>query len=256
MADALLYEVQEGIAVIRINRPDAANAVNQHVMRSLADALNWAANDSGVRAVILTAAGSKAFVSGGDLKEFHEELRTEQTVHETFALMRDNLYQLATFRKPVIAAVNGAARGGGAELAAACHFRIASDTASIGFVQVSLGISTGWGGAALLARTVGGQRARRLLLTGEVLTAEQAKEISLFDEVAAADKLWERVWAFARQIADNPPDAVQGIMRTMDESQGLTLQAAMELETRLCASLWNSDAHQQAVESFLNRRKN
>jgi enoyl-CoA hydratase len=256
LADAVLYEVQDGIAVIRINRPEAANAVNQAVMHGLADSLSRAADDSEVRAVILTATGSRVFVSGGDLKEFHEELHTAQDVYEKFALMRANLYRLATFGKPVIAAINGTARGGGAELAVACHFRIASDTASIGFVQVNLGISTGWGGAALLAGTVGRQKALRLLLTGTVLTAQEAKEISLFDEVVSADMHWETAWAFARQIANQPAEAVQGIIQSMYQSEALCLEEAMERETRLCASLWNADAHMQAVESFMNRRKN
>ncbi|WP_018131231.1 enoyl-CoA hydratase/isomerase family protein [Effusibacillus pohliae] len=251
MSALVVTELAEHIAVIRINRPESSNAINSEVMDRLSHALDQAAVNADVRAVILTGTGDRSFAAGGDLKEFHQSLRTPDDVYKKWSDMRDILYRIATFPKPVIAGVNGAARGGGGELAVACHFRVASSAATIGFVQVKLGISPGWGGAALLARTIGYQPALRLILTGKVITAEEAKQIGLVDEVAQPDRFWEAVWKFARELADNSPAAVQSILHIMRQSRNLRLEEAMDLESRLCASLWNSDEHQTAIGKFL-----
>lgn len=254
MTVPVIYEKKDSVAVIRINRPEASNAINSEVMSALPETLEKAAFDEDVRAVILTGTGDRSFVAGGDLKEFHESLRTADDVYKKWSGMRGILYRIATFPKPVIASLNGAARGGGGEVAAACHFRVAAETATIGFVQVKLGISPGWGGAALLARIVGYQTALRLVLSGKVLTAEEAKQIGMVDEVVPQETLWEKTWNFVREIADNSPAAVQGILRMMREGGELPLEQAMDLESRLCASLWDSETHQRAIKEFLNRK--
>ncbi|MFC4769055.1 enoyl-CoA hydratase/isomerase family protein [Effusibacillus consociatus] len=254
MSGSVVYETNNHIAVLRINRPEASNAINSEVMEGLSHALVQAEENDQVRVVILTGTGERSFVAGGDLKEFHEVLQTPNDVYEKWTDMRDILYRIATFQKPVIAALNGAARGGGGEVAAACHFRVASTTATVGFVQVKLGITPGWGGAALLARTIGYQKALRLILTGRVLSAEEAERIGLVDEVAAKEAFWEKVWKFAEEIAGNSPLAVQSMLQMMRQARDLRLEEAMDLESRLCASLWNSDIHQAAIEDFLNRK--
>jgi enoyl-CoA hydratase len=257
MNDAVQFEAfpSEGLAVLRINRPDASNAVSTAVMEGLAQGLERVRNDDAVRAVILTGTGSRVFISGGDLKEFHSDLRTEAQVYEKMSQMRHVLETIATFPKPVIAAVNGAARGGGGEVAAACHFRIGADTATIGFIQVKLGIAPGWGGGVLLQQAVGRQQALRMLLTGEVINAERAGEIGFFDEVVPADDVLEAAKKLAGQIAANSPAAVAGLLGLLRETEGLALPEAMERETRLCANLWMTPEHDAAVAAFLNRKK-
>ncbi|BCJ88069.1 enoyl-CoA hydratase/isomerase family protein [Effusibacillus dendaii] len=251
----IVYETSNQVAVIRINRPEASNAVNSQVMAELPEALERAANDASVRAVLITGTGDRSFVAGGDLKEFHDTLHSAEDVYKKWSVMRQILYRIATFNKPVVAGLNGAVRGGGAELAMACHFRVASSKASIGFVQVKLGISPGWGGAALLARTVGMQRARWLLLSGQVLEAAEAEGLGLVDRVVSSLTFMPDALQFAGELAANPPDAVQGILEMMRTAEKLDLAASMELESRLCASLWNSEPHQAAIDRFLKKRK-
>lgn len=255
MTESVVYETESHIAVIRINRPEARNAVNTEVMEGLSRALCQASADTDVHTVILTGTGDRSFAAGGDLKEFHEMLDSSEAVYKKWSEMREILYRIATFPKPVVAGLNGAARGGGAELAAACHFRIAADTADIGFVQVKLGISPGWGGAALLARTIGYQAALRLILTGKVCSADEARHIGLVDDVAPRGRFWEQVWKFAQEMADNSPAAVQSMLQIMRQGRNFRLEEAMDLESRLCASLWNSESHQSAIEDFLNRKR-
>jgi len=256
MSDVVFYEkiASDHLAVLRIDRPEASNAVNTAVMEGLACGLLRARADADVRAVLLTGGGDRTFVAGGDLKEFHHDLTDTESVYRKMSQMRDVLATLAFFEKPVIAAVNGAARGGGGELAAACHFRIASVTATVGFVQVKLGISPGWGGGALLRQIVGLQAAKRMILTGDVLTAEQAQQIGFFDDVVPADELTEAAYSFARSITRNAPEAVQALLKKMHASYPADLLAEMEAESRLCADLWMTEAHLQAVEAFLNRK--
>lgn len=255
MAESVIYETNQHIGIIRINRPEARNAINSEVIGRLADALHRAERDTDVHVLILTGTGDRSFVSGGDLKEFHETLKTPEDVYDKWSQMRDLLYQIATFPKPVIAGVNGAARGGGAELALACHFRVFSQNASIGFVQVQLGVSPGWGGAALLARTIGHQKALRLLLTGKIVQADEAKQMGLADEIASAEQFLESTLTFAAEMADHSPRAIQGILSLMRQGCDLRLEEAMDLESKLCASLWNSETHQTAIADFLAKKR-
>ncbi|KEO81060.1 enoyl-CoA hydratase/isomerase family protein [Tumebacillus flagellatus] len=245
----------EGLAVLRIDRPEASNAVNTQVMEGLAEGLEQARQDESVHVVILTGTGTRTFVAGGDLKEFHSELKTEAQVYEKMSQMRRVLETIANFPKPVIAAVNGAARGGGGEVAAACHFRIGSESATVGFIQVKLGIAPGWGGGVMLTRIVGRQQALRLILTGDVIGAERARDIGFFDEVVPADEVLEAAKSFAAKIAGNSPKAVQSLLRLLRESEGLELSDAMERETRLCARLWMTPEHDAAVDAFLTRKR-
>lgn len=257
MKDGVCYEAipAEGLAVLRIDRPDASNAVNTEVMEGLASGLARAREDESVRVVILTGTGTRTFIAGGDLKEFHTELQSQEQVYQKMSQMRHVLETIAEFPKPVIAAVNGAARGGGGEVAAACHFRIGAESATLGFIQVKLGIAPGWGGGVLLQRIVGRQHALRLLLTGEVLGAEQARAIGFFEEVVPTEAVLEAAKSFAARIASNSPQAVQGLLRMLHESEGLPLSEAMERESRLCSELWMTPEHDAAVHAFLTRKK-
>lgn len=255
MNEVVRYEFDpEGqLVVLRIDRPEASNAVSTAVMEGLAAGLQRAKQDPEVRAVILTGTGNRVFIAGGDLKEFHAQLKSEEIVYAKMSQMRDVLTEIAHFPKPVIAAVNGAARGGGGEVASACQFRVGSETATVGFVQVKLGIAPGWGGGVLLQQIVGRQAALRMILSGDVIDAQRAAEIGFFDQVAPADDLLAAAKAFARQFTVNSPTAVSGLLEMMREAETLPLKEAMERESRLCARLWMTPEHDEAVDKFLQR---
>lgn len=246
---------EDGLAILRIDRPEASNAVNTQVMEDLAEALERARVDADVRVVILTGTGERAFVAGGDLKEFHSALTSEEIVYEKMSQMRRVLEQIVSFPKPVIAAVNGAARGGGGELAAACHFRVAAETASVGFVQVKLGVSPGWGGGVLLERIVGRQQAMWLTLSGEVFGAERGQEIGFFEAVLPAENFLTHAQAFAKKLSANPAPSLQALLHRFQGEDHTALFAEMEKESRLCARLWMTPEHMATVNAFLNRNK-
>jgi enoyl-CoA hydratase/carnithine racemase len=254
--DVVIYETlcEEQIAILRINRKEASNAINTAVIEGLMAGLTKAAADSGIHAVIVTGTGDRSFIAGGDLKEFHTELTNENQVFEKMSQMRTVLEKMVHFPKPLIAAVTGAARGGGGEVAAACHFRIASETASVGFVQVKLGISPGWGGGVLLQRIVGRQKALAMLLSGRIYPARQAEAMGFFDEVVPSDEVVPRSLAFAKEMASSPQSAVQGILELFNQTENLPLKEAMECESRLCAQLWMTPDHLQSVNEFLSRK--
>ncbi len=256
MNDAVRFEkdLERHLAILRIDRPEASNAVNTQVMEGLAKGLQRAKDDRDVRAVILTGAGERVFVAGGDLKEFHSELQTKEQVYAKMSQMREVIQTIAVFPKPVIAAVNGAARGGGGEVAAACHFRVAAQSATVGFIQVKLGVSPGWGGLALLTRIVGRQQALWMALSGEVLDAAAAKAIRFFDEVVPDEQLIERAKSMAATFTAHSPQAVQGLLRLMQEAESLPLAESMERESQLVAALWGSPEHEEYLQAFFARR--
>jgi enoyl-CoA hydratase/carnithine racemase len=259
MNEVVRYEkfTEEHVAVLRIDRPEASNAINTAVMEGLAAGLLRAKADDEVRVLIITGTGDRTFVAGGDLKEFHAALTSEDKVFAKMTQMRAVLEEIAFFPKPVIAAINGAARGGGGELASACHFRVMAEHATVGYVQVKLGIAPGWGGGVLLQRIVGAQKARWLVLSGDVIGAAEAKRIGYVDEVIGGEDFSGQARAFARKISGLAPNAVQGLLERLRQSSGMSreeLAAQMEAESRLCAKLWMEPAHREAIEAFEKRK--
>lgn len=256
MNDVVKYEkiADEHLAVLRIDRPEASNAISTAVMEGLAAALEQARQDDEVRAVILTGTGDRVFVSGGDLKEFHADLTDEERVYDKMSQMRRVLETIHLFPKPVIAAVNGAARGGGGEVASACHFRVGADTATVGFIQVKLGIAPGWGGGVLLSKIVGRQKALALILRGDIIDARAAMELGFFDIVCPQDEILHYARMYAKPLTANSPKAVQSLLRLLREQESLPVTDAMERESRLCAQLWGTPEHDAAVSSFLSRK--
>src|SRR5262245_31004749 len=203
MAENLVYESKNGIAYITVNRPAVRNALNSATMRELQDALQQAKNDADVRVIILTGSGDKAFVAGADINELatlspvagKDYSRSGQAVF-------DSIEQLG---KPVIAAVNGYALGGGCELAMACTFRIASENAVFGQPEVKLGVIPGYGGTQRLVRLVGRGQAAQLLVTGEMISAAHALQIGLVNQVVPQPELLPTAEAIAKKITANAP---------------------------------------------------
>ena len=234
-------ELDQGLAVITINRPNARNAIAPQTMDQLGQAIVGA---KGALCLVIRGEGDKAFVSGGDLKEL-SALRTEEQAAAMAWRMRSLCDELANFPAPVVAALNGHAFGGGAEVAVAVDIRVAADDIKIGFNQVSLEIMPAWGGAERLAALVGRGRALMLAGTGAVLTADQAEKVGLVDRVLPR-ATFETEWrSLARALANRPAGEIKRVMSGVPASDAV---AAF-------ASLWVSDAHWAAADRVMKRSR-
>jgi enoyl-CoA hydratase len=234
-------ELDQGLAVITINRPSARNAIAPQTMDQLGQAIVGA---KGALCLVIRGEGDKAFVSGGDLKEL-SALRTEEQAAAMAWRMRSLCDELANFPAPVVAALNGHAFGGGAEVAVAADIRVAADDIKIGFNQVSLEIMPAWGGAERLAALVGRGRALMLAGTGAVLTADQAEKVGLVDRVLPR-ATFETEWrSLARALANRPAGDIKRVMSGVPASDAV---AAF-------ASLWVSDEHWAAADRGMKRSR-
>jgi enoyl-CoA hydratase/carnithine racemase len=249
----LLYQEDGGIGVITVNRPDVHNALNMQIIRELRELCLKLREEDRLRALVLTGSGKTSFLAGGDLKEF-QQIKTAEEARHMISTMKEVTDLLAAFPWPVIAAVNGHAFGGGCETAIACDFRIASETASLGFRQIKMGLMSGWGGGPRLIRLLGTGKALRLMLTGETLTAQQALAVGLVDEVVPPDRVLERALELARTIADNAPLAVRAYKRLAQTAARVPLDAAIEYETELFGPVWVSEDHDECVRAFFEKR--
>jgi enoyl-CoA hydratase len=248
----LRYEIDGASAVITIAREKALNALNRQTLNELTWALRDADGDARVRAVILTGAGDKAFVAGADIAEMESLTPTEaRALGEVFQGLGDTIAQMG---KPVIAAVNGFALGGGCELALACDFIYASERAKLGQPEVNLGVMCGFGGTQRLARRVGAARAMELALTGDLIGAAEAHRLGLVNAVCAPEELLPRAKAQAAKIAEKAPVAVAYTKRAVRRSEELSLSAGNELERDLFALLFATEDQKEGMRAFLEKR--
>jgi enoyl-CoA hydratase len=249
--ETLRLSTDDGVATVTIHRPEKRNALNARVRRELVDALDALAADPDVRVVILTGAGDRAFVAGADIGEFAERSPLEQRA----AMEGRRVFEvLADYPKPTIAALNGYALGGGCELALACDLRIAARSARLGQPEVALGLLPGGGGTQRLPRLVGLGRAMRMILTGDLLDAEEAARIGLVDEVVDDDALAERARAVAARIAAHSPVAVKLIKQAVRAAAELPLSAGLALERELFITAFASEDRAEGVAAFLEKR--
>ena len=240
-------DVDGGMAVLSIDRPEARNAIGSATVAELDDAITVLAADHGVAVVVVTGGGERAFVSGGDLKEL-AAIRTHDEAVAMALRVRRVLDRLAELPVPVIAALNGHALGGGAEVAIAADIRIAADDVKIGFNQVTLGIMPAWGGAERLAATVGRGKAMLAIGTGELYTAEAARQLGLIDVVvprAAFTDTWQQL---ARTLATTAPGATRAIKQVIAAAAPATRPALEAAAADAFAHLWCADAHWDAVD--------
>jgi len=250
----VLYVEDGAVGIVTVNRPEVHNALNMETIRDLRElCLKLRAEDC-LRAMILTGAGDKTFLSGGDLKEF-QHLETMEEARQMISTMKEVTDLLAGFPWPVIAAVNGLAVGGGCETAVACDFRIASHSAKLGYRQITLGIISGWGGGPRLVHLLGKGRALRLMATGDLLSAEEALRIGLVDQVVPPDQVMPSALVLARRIAENAPLAVRAYKRLVQMTVRVPLEAALEFETELFGPVWVSEDHEECVRAFFEKRK-
>jgi enoyl-CoA hydratase len=242
----------DGIAVVTVNRPDKLNALNAAVIAELAAAARRIADDDAVRAAVVTGAGPKAFVAGADVSELAELGRGEGL---EFAQRGSRVFrEIEQSRKPVVAAVNGFALGGGCELAMACHFRLASPNARFGQPEVKLGVIPGYGGTVRLPRLVGRGRALELLLTGNLIDAEEAHRIGLVNRVVPAEKLLDEARALLRTVLAQSPEAVRLVLETVDRAADLPLDEALAAEAAAFGASCATGDRLEGTRAFLERR--
>jgi enoyl-CoA hydratase/carnithine racemase len=248
----LLYEVKDAIAYITFNRPKVLNALNNKTMEELDACVGEAGRDESVRAIILTGAGEKAFVAGADINELARH--TPVAGKEATLFGQGVLRRLETVGKPSIAALNGFALGGGCELAMACTLRIASRTARLGQPEVKLGILPGYGGTQRLARLCGRGVAQQLVLTGEMISAEEALRIGLVNQVVEPGELMATAEAIAKKIIANAPLAVKFSMEAIDRGLEMPQEEGLYLEATLFGLLCATEDMREGTRAFLEKR--
>lgn len=249
----LRYSERERIAVLTMDRPAVHNAIGLTTMPELAHVLDHLENAPALSALVVTGAGERTFVSGGDLKEL-EQLTTHEAAASMSRQMQKLMARMSALPFPVIGAINGDSFGGGCEVALACDIRVASNRARFAFKQVTIGITPAWGGRPRLIALVGRSIALRLMLTGEVIDAAEAMRIGLVDRVVEPPAVLETAIALAEQIAANPNSAVRAIKRQVNDGAGLGGEAAIEFEADSFARTWVSEDHLKAVASWKQRR--
>ena len=248
----IITDINNQIAWVTINRPEALNAMNPIVISELQGAIENCINDSSVGVIILTGSGEKSFIAGADIK-------TMQPMGSDEALSFGKVGQQLTVTienspKPIIAAVNGFALGGGCEISLACHIRVASETAKFGQPEVLLGILPGWGGTQRLPRLVGTGIANEIITTGRMIDAQEAKEIGLANHVVPLEDLKQKCEEVANQILKNGPNAIAKSLECIREGVGLTTKDGLDLEVKNFSSLFNSDETKEGLSAFVEKR--
>jgi enoyl-CoA hydratase len=249
----LEFVINEGVGLITINRPEVHNAISLATMAELEHVMDWVESSTQVGAVVLTGAGDRIFVSGGDLKDF-ERLDSHDSAAAMSRRMQTLMTRLEHSPIPVIGAINGDCIGGGCEVALATDIRIVGQAAHFGFKQVALGITPAWGGRRRLVRLVGRSKALMLLLSGEVIDAAMAERIGLADKVVLHHMVTSAAMELGRQIAANPPLAVRAIKRAINHDTVSTREEDAAFEANLFAQTWMSDDHSEALAARKEKR--
>jgi enoyl-CoA hydratase len=246
-------EMEDRLATITINRPDSLNALNSAVLREMSMAIEHLSMAADVGAIILTGAGDRAFVAGADIKEMVGLSGLEmRAFSEEGRRLGD---AMAACNKPILAAINGYALGGGCELALACDIRIASDQAKLGQPEVSIGIIPGFGGSQRLPRLVGMGWAAQLIYTGEAIDAATAERIGLVNRVVPGDRLLEETKALARKILEKGPAAVALAKACLRSAMEMPLSAGLDFETAAFGVIGSTHDKEEGMRAFLEKRK-
>ena len=254
MADqTLLLEREGGVAVVTVNRPKVLNALNSQTIEELRRALLELQHDEATRALVVTGAGDKAFVAGADINELAVQSPTGGREH---ALAGQHVFDLVeNLGKPVVAAINGFALGGGCELAMACTLRIAADTAKLGQPEINLGLMPGYAGTQRLSRLVGRGRAMELILTGAPVSADEAFRIGLVNRVVPAPDLMTAARTLAAQLAKSAPVAMRYIINAVNKGAEMPFAEACQYEATLFGLVASTDDMREGTRAFLEKRK-
>lgn len=249
--ETLLIDIEDDVAVVRLNRPEALNALNAKLLGELAEALTALDRNDKVRCIVLTGS-EKAFAAGADIKEMSEKSFVDVYGGDLFTAETEAMMRV---RKPIIAAVSGYALGGGCELAMICDFIIASDTAKFGQPEINLGVIAGIGGTQRLTRVVGKSKAMDMHLTGRFMDAAEAERSGLVSRVVPAKKLMEEAVAAARKIAAKSQIAVKAAKEAVNRSYETPLREGLLFERRLFNGLFATEDQKEGMAAFLEKRE-
>lgn len=251
MYNTLLVSSENGICIITINRPDKMNALNKEVFNDLDKAVDEVYHNPGIRSAIITGAGNKAFVAGADISEFLE-LTAEQA--PALASRGQKVFdKIENCPKPIVAAVNGFALGGGCELALACHFIYASENAKFGQPEVNLGLIPGYGGTQRLTQLVGRNRSMELIMSGKMLNAKEAMQYGIVNEVVPADDLLPKTKEVLTLIQTKAPVAVAKVIECVNNFDHT--QQGYDFEIRKFGECFNTEDMKEGAAAFLEKRK-
>lgn len=252
-SELVLAEVKNGVLVITINRPDKLNALNKQTIEDLHETLVEAENMSDIRAVIITGSGSKAFVAGADIAEF-ANFSVEQG-KQLSSIGHFKIFNfIENYSKPVIAAVNGFALGGGLELAMACHIRVVSDNAKMGLPEVSLGVIPGYGGTQRLAQLVGKGKAFEMIVTADMITAPDALKWGLANYVTTQEELLNKCFEITSKIQTKSPTAIKTAIKVINAGYNTKLNG-FEVEIEEFGKSFGTGDFKEGVSAFLEKRK-
>ncbi|MDZ4746315.1 MAG: enoyl-CoA hydratase-related protein [bacterium] len=251
--NTLLLSRHEGYAILTLNRPDKLNSLNIELLNEMSGLLKECKSDTTIRVLVITGAGPKAFAAGADIEELHAH---DGNSGRSFAERGQAvLTQIERLGKPVIAAINGFALGGGCELAMACHIRFASETARFGQPEINLGIIPGYGGTQRLVRLVGYAKALELILSGDMIKADEAMQIGLVNRVLPASDLLAHTEAFAASLASKAPIALSACLESTQAAADMSLLEGLYLEASLFGRTCGSADFKEGTKAFLEKRQ-
>lgn len=249
----LLVEIKNTVALVTINRPDRLNALNRETLEELEKVFDGFKTDDNVDCVIITGAGEKAFVAGADIKELNKQ---NGISGEAFAQFGQAVFnKIENLGKPVIAAVNGFALGGGCELAMSCHIRVANDKAKFGQPEVNLGVIPGYGGTQRLSRLINSGRAMEYILTGDMIDAAEAHRIGLVNHVYSVDELLPKAYEMAEKIASKGQLSVRLGVKAVKGAEKMNLREGLEYEASLFGLTCGTEDFKEGTTAFLEKRK-
>jgi len=252
MSNQVIIEKEQGIVTLILNRPESANALSLQLLAELNRALDDITYDRSVRCVIVTGAGEKVFCAGADLKE--RAGMDQLQVRKTVSLIRETVNRMETLPKPVIAAVNGTALGGGLELALACDIRVAAEHAKFGLTETSLGIIPGAGGTQRLSRLIGKGRAKELIFTARKVDAKEAEEIGLCEYTVPFTHLMDQAMEIAKMIAKNGPIAVAQAKKAIDQGFDVDMHTGLAIEQNAYEITIPTKDRLEGLQAFQEKR--
>jgi enoyl-CoA hydratase len=249
----IIYEKSEGIATITLNRPEALNAWSKELAKEFLTAMDGARRDENVKVVVVTGAGEKAFSAGADIKAMKgmNALKARALSQMGYEVCN----AIENIEKPVIAAINGYALGGGMEVSMACDFRIASEKARMGQTEINIGLIPGWGGTQRLTRLVGKAKAKELVYTGKIIDANTACQWGIVNKVVPVEEFMTTVQQFAKELAGKAPVALKVAKSLIDTGADVDLKAALALEREGFGVVASSEDLQEGVSAFIEKRK-
>ena len=245
-------KVVDQIGFLTIDREDALNAMNPDVLKELDQSIKGYISDENVGVIIITGAGDKAFIAGADIKAM-QQMNAEEALRYGKAGQKLTMI-IESSPKPVIAAVNGFALGGGCELAMACHMRVVSENASFGQPEVKLGLLPGWGGTQRLPKIVGVGKAVELITTGKIINAEESYRIGLANKICSTDQLMNESRKLASEILNNGPRAISSSLRCINDGLTMNVEKGMEIEVEEFSELFRHEERMEGLTAFIEKR--